>query len=101
VQTINVSPTIGYKVNDWLSIGAALQVQYFKASLKQANGVTAAATPIIIQGDTIDFGYRFGATLTPLDGTTIGLAYRSSVKQTLEGSLRSARRPATFRSRPT
>ncbi|MEI5664014.1 outer membrane protein transport protein [Bosea sp. CCNWLW174] len=90
VQTINVSPTIGYKVNDWLSIGAALQVQYFKASLKQANGVTAAATPIIIQGDTIDFGYRFGATLTPLDGTTIGLAYRSSVKQTLEGSLRSA-----------
>lgn len=90
VQTINVSPTIGYKVNDWLSIGAALQVQYFKASLKQADGVTAAARPIIIQGDTIDLGYRFGATLTPFDGTTIGLAYRSSIRQELEGSLRSA-----------
>lgn len=90
VQTINVSPTIGYKVNDWLSIGAALQIQYFKASLKQADGVTAAARPIIIQGDTIDLGYRFGATLTPFEGTTIGLAYRSSIRQELEGSLRSA-----------
>ena len=90
VQTINVSPTIGYKVNDWLSIGAALQIQYFKASLKQADGVTAAASPVIIQGDTIDLGYRFGATLTPFEGTTIGLAYRSSIRQELEGSLRSA-----------
>jgi long-chain fatty acid transport protein len=32
VATINVSPTIGYKVNDWLSVGAALQVQYFRPS---------------------------------------------------------------------
>ncbi|MFC5391792.1 OmpP1/FadL family transporter [Bosea vestrisii] len=95
VQTINVSPTIGYKVNDWLSIGAALQVQYFKASLKQASGIGPAAAPVIIEGDTIDFGYRFGATLTPLDGTTIGLAYRSSVRQTLEGSLRNPA-PASY-----
>ncbi len=88
VQTINFSPTVGYKVNDWLSIGAALQVQYFNASLKQASGIAVNAPPVIIEGDTIDFGYRFGVTLTPLEGTTIGLAYRSSVRQTLEGTLR-------------
>lgn len=95
VQTINVAPTIGYKVNDWLSIGAALQVQYFKASLKQASGIGPAAAPVIIKGDTIDFGYRIGATLTPFDGTTIGLAYRSSVRQTLDGSLRNPA-PASY-----
>ncbi|WP_332682698.1 OmpP1/FadL family transporter [Bosea sp. (in: a-proteobacteria)] len=88
VQTINVSPTIGYKVNDWLSIGAAVQVQWFNASLKQAMTPAPTSAPIIIEGDTIDFGYRFGFTLTPLDGTTVGLAYRSSVRQTLEGTLR-------------
>ncbi len=88
VQTINVSPTIGYQVNDWLSIGAALQVQYFKANLKQAAGIAPTAPNVIIEGDTIDFGYRFGLTLTPLQGTTIGLAYRSSIRQTLEGTLR-------------
>jgi long-chain fatty acid transport protein len=87
VRSINVAPTIGYKVNDWLSIGAALQIQYFKANLKQANGITATAGNVILDGDTIDFGYRIGATLTPMDGTTIGVAYRSSIRQTLEGKL--------------
>jgi long-chain fatty acid transport protein len=88
VQTINVSPTIGYQVNDWLSVGAALQVQYFDAKLKQAAVSAPTSPPVIIEGDTIDFGYRFGLTLTPLQGTTIGLAYRSSVRQTLDGTLR-------------
>lgn len=88
VTTINVSPTIGYQVNDWLSVGAALQVQYLNTSLKQAAGIGPTAPPIIIEGDTIDFGYRFGFTLTPFQGTNIGLAYRSEVRQTLEGTLR-------------
>ncbi|CAH1649701.1 conserved exported hypothetical protein [Hyphomicrobiales bacterium] len=88
VATINVAPTVGYKVNDWLSVGAALQVQWLNASLKQAAGIGPTAAPVIIEGDTIDFGYRFGFTLTPFDGTSIGLAYRSPVRQTLEGTLR-------------
>ncbi|MGO4406390.1 OmpP1/FadL family transporter [Bosea sp. RAF48] len=88
VTTINVSPTIGYQVNDWLSVGAALQVQYLNTSLKQAAGIGPTAPPVIIEGDTIDFGYRFGFTLTPFQGTNIGLAYRSEVRQTLEGTLR-------------
>lgn len=90
VRTINVAPTIGYKVNDWLSVGAALQVQYFDAALKQASGIGANAAPVIIEGDTLDFGYRLGFTLTPFEGTTVGLAYRSSVRQTLKGTLRTA-----------
>lgn len=85
VRSINVSPTIGYQLNDWISIGAALQVQYFKANLKQATGLTAAAGNAILDGDTIDFGYRFGVNLTPWQGTNIGIAYRSSIRQTLEG----------------
>lgn len=88
VMTINVAPTIGYQVNDWLAIGAAVQVQYFDASLKQASGFLPSAAPVIIEGDTIDIGYRFGVTLTPMAGTSIGLAYRSPVRQTLEGTLR-------------
>jgi len=88
VRTINVAPTIGYQINDWISVGAALQVQYFNASLKQAAGIGPTAPPVILEGDTIDFGYRFGVNLTPFQGTTIGLAYRSPVRQTLDGTLR-------------
>lgn len=85
VRTINIAPTIGYKVNDWLSIGAALQGQYIKTTLKQATGLGVAAPSAILDGDSIDFGYRVGITLTPWQGTTIGLAYRSSIRQTLDG----------------
>ncbi len=94
VRSINVSPTIGYKVNDWLSIGAAFQAQYIKTNLKTATGATlgTAIGPLapnqILDGDSIDYGFRVGATLTPLQGTTIGLAYRSSIRQTLDGTLR-------------
>lgn len=85
VRSINVSPTIGYQVNDWLAVGAALQVQYMKVNLKQATALTSNAGNAILDGDTIDFGYRLGVTLTPWQGTSIGLAYRSSIRQTLEG----------------
>ncbi len=90
VRSINVSPTIGYQVTDWLSIGAAFQIQYFKANLKQANGLGATAGNVILDGDTIDFGYRFGVNLTPWQGTNIGIGYRSSIRQTLEGKLMGA-----------
>lgn len=87
LRTINVSPTIGYKLNDWLSVGAAFQVQYLKTNLKNAAGITAAAPNTILKGDSVDYGFRVGATLTPREGTTIGLAYRSSIRQTLEGTI--------------
>jgi len=88
VTTINVSPTIGYQVNDWLSVGGAVQFQYFKAALKTASGVAPTAAPVIIEGDTIDVGYRFGVNLTPWKGTNIGIAYRSPMRQTLDGTFR-------------
>lgn len=88
VRTINIAPTIGYKVNDWLSVGAAVQGQYIKTNLKQATGITIASGNAILDGDSIDFGYRLGVTLTPVQGTNIGIAYRSSIRQTLDGTFR-------------
>lgn len=85
VRTINIAPTIGYQVNDWLAVGAAVQGQYIKTNLKQAAGITATSPNAILDGDSIDFGYRVGFTLTPTKSTTIGVAYRSSIRQTLEG----------------
>lgn len=41
--SVNVTPTIGYKVTDWLSIGVGLQVQYFDVTLKRALGVSPLA----------------------------------------------------------
>lgn len=85
VRSINIAPTIGYKVNDWLSVGAAIQGQFIKTNLKQAAGITPVSGNAILDGDSIDFGYRLGVTLTPWQGGTIGIGYRSSIRQTLKG----------------
>ncbi|MFN3686608.1 OmpP1/FadL family transporter [Salinarimonas sp.] len=104
IRTINVSPTVGYRVNDWFSVGAALQVQYFTTDLKQAYpfpfgipgvspdpraplGPFAPGAPsTIIKGDDIGFGFRLGATLRPWEGATIGLGYRSEIRHDLRGT---------------
>jgi long-chain fatty acid transport protein len=91
VRTLNVSPTIGFKINDWISVGAALQIQYAQADLKQALGIAGTAPGAFsaqIRGDSYDFGYRVGVTLTPFKGTTLGIAYRSGIDQTLRGQFR-------------
>jgi long-chain fatty acid transport protein len=85
IRTVNLAPSIAYKVNDFISVGAALQVQYAHVDLKQALGVTAAAPVQQLRGDSYDFGYRIGVTLTPFKGTTIGLAYRSGIDQRIKG----------------
>jgi long-chain fatty acid transport protein len=85
VRTVNISPTIGFAINDWISIGAALQIQYAHVDLKQALGVGATAGNLQLRGDSYDFGYRIGVTLRPLPGTTIGIAYRSGIDQSIRG----------------
>ncbi|HEY8565744.1 MAG TPA: outer membrane protein transport protein [Beijerinckiaceae bacterium] len=86
VRTLSAAPTIGYKVTDWLSIGASVQVQYFKTTLKQALTPAFNSPRTILEGDDTSVGWRVGATITPFTGTTIGLAYRSSIRHTLDGS---------------
>jgi long-chain fatty acid transport protein len=94
VKSYNVAPTVGYKVTDWLSVGAALQLQYFKVELKQAFGVPAAAAVLpdapnsMIRADDFEAGYKFGAAVTPWAGGSIGLSYRSAMHHDLHGDLK-------------
>ena len=71
IRTVNVAPTIGYKVTDWLSLGATLQGQYVKVNLKQAIAAFPNAPNLILEGDDIAWGYRLGATITPWQGGTM------------------------------
>lgn len=97
--SINATPTIGYKVNDWLSVGAGLQIQYLDVNLRRAvpalgtSGIAALASAVSaraatggLEGDGWGVGYTLGATLTPWAGTEIGIGFRSSVRTELEGN---------------
>ncbi len=86
VTSVTVTPMGAYKVNDKLSLGAGLQMQYVKAKLTNsasANMVDKAK----VSGDTFDIGYQLGAMYELDDDTRFGLAYRSQIKHKLKGEI--------------
>ena len=89
VFSTDITPTIGYKVNEWLSVGAGAQIEYFKVRLTSLRP-PAFGSITALEGDSWGFGYTLGVTLKPLAGTEIGIGYRSRVKQNLEGTLLNA-----------
>ncbi|HSC80238.1 MAG TPA: OmpP1/FadL family transporter [Chitinolyticbacter sp.] len=105
VQTININPSIAYKVNNVVSLGAGVSMQYIKGKLSKAidfgTGVAAqlgnpglvpllGANPtydgsVVIKGDDIGYGFNLGALFEISESTRVGLAYRSKIKHELEG----------------
>ena len=82
LKTINLNPSIGWKVSDTLSLGVGLSIQYAKATLTNNAGVLGLAT---IEGDDYGWGFNLGGLWQVSPATRIGLAYRSEVDQELEG----------------
>jgi len=80
------NPSAGYRVNNWLSLGAGFSVIW--AELEQKAAVNNSAVPfqagmadgrLKIEDDDTAFGFNLGILLTPRTGTRIGLTYRSEV----------------------
>jgi long-chain fatty acid transport protein len=94
LRTYNAAPSIAYRINDWISVGAGVQIQYAKASLNHGVSFNLRGTFIPIgdaslHGDGWGYGFTAGATLTPTPTTTIGLGYRSAINQKISGNLSS------------
>ena len=83
LKTINLNPSIAWKVNDALSLGAGLSLQYAEATLTNLS----AAGLVTIKGDDYGWGFNLGALWKLGEATRLGLAYRSEVDYTLEGSV--------------
>ncbi len=109
VMTLNINPSVAYKVNDRLSVGAGLNFMRASAELSNAVDYSAVclsslppascaalglATPgsassdgkIVVEGDDWGYGFNLGLLYDVTQQTRIGVAYRSKVKQDLEGS---------------
>lgn len=87
VKTININPSVAWKVNDQLSLGAGLNVQRIEATLSNAISPLAPGSLMTVEGDDYGWGYNLGVQWQAAEGTRVGLAYRSEVDYTLEGSL--------------
>lgn len=86
VKSYNFSPTVAYKINDWISVALGLQAQYLTVSYD----ALVAQTPLwiaTINGAGWSYGWTAGVTLTPLPKTVIGIGYRSALTQKIDGTL--------------
>jgi long-chain fatty acid transport protein len=101
LTTINLNPAVGYRINEQLSVGGGLMIQYADAELTSAidfgaigfllgiPGVTSS-TPAFdgfnkLTGDDWGLGWNLGLLYEPRPGTRLGISYRSGVDHTLEG----------------
>lgn len=78
---LTVTPTVSYRVNDWLSFGAGLNAMlgYLDTDLA-VNNATGPDGKMTLQDETWGFGGNFGVLVKAGEKTRIGLNYLSAVK---------------------
>ena len=86
LMTIDIQPSMAYRFNDWLSVGAGINYQFVNAKLTSV--VSDGAEGISeLEGDDASFGYTASVLLEPWEHTRLGVNYRSTVNHTLDGRI--------------
>jgi long-chain fatty acid transport protein len=88
LKTINVNPSLAFKLNDQLSIGAGISAMYAKAELTSAVNLGAAERTSKVEGDDWGYGFNLGAIYQVTQDTRLGISYRSKVEQHLKGDVK-------------
>ncbi|MBD8512320.1 outer membrane protein transport protein [Photobacterium sp. WH24] len=91
--TVNFNPSIAYRVNKQLSLGAGVSAIYGSAELNRFLGDLAVFIPgadpsdksVNMEGDTWGFGWNVGALFELNDNNRFGLSYRSQTDMDFEG----------------
>ncbi len=85
IYTFDMNPSIAWKVNDFLSIGGGISVQYAKAELGMGMSGLGHGK---VEADSWDWGFNLGVMISPTDKLRFGLAYRSSIEHDAEGDMK-------------
>jgi long-chain fatty acid transport protein len=91
-MTINVNPTIAYKINETFSVGAGVSYQRLDAELTNKVSGAAFGAPgsefnASLEADDDGFGWNAGVLIQAGPATRIGVSYRSKIEYTLEGDV--------------
>jgi long-chain fatty acid transport protein len=88
LKTYNATPSFAYKLNDLISVGVGVQIQYAKADLSHCVFAPCPAGPLAeLSGNDWAYGFTAGVTVTPTPTTTLGVGYRSGMNQKIDGTL--------------
>ena len=106
ITAFNFNPSLSFKVTEKFSFGAGFNVQYMQAKLINAidpgpacfltlgpapcasRGILpqAADGHVSLKGDSVGFGYNFGAFYALNQDTRLGVSYRSRVAHDIHGN---------------
>lgn len=115
MKTVNVNPSVSYKVNDKFAVGAGVSAQYIDVTLTSAIDSAAACRSIAsaansgtllsqclsalptlantatdskakIKGDDWSYNYNVGMLYKPNPKTKVGVSYRSKMDHNLKGT---------------
>jgi len=89
LKTYNAAPSLAYRINDWLSVGVGVQIEY--GTINEDLGLTTfplfpVTTTANFKGSGWGVGATAGVTITPTRYTTIGIGWRSGINQHFNGT---------------
>tara|TARA_R110001583_G_scaffold3806_4_gene23228 strand:+ start:3213 stop:4511 length:1299 start_codon:yes stop_codon:yes gene_type:complete len=91
LKSIYIQPTVSYKINDWISIGAGLNIVYGQFDLEKAvdlrglaQNTSAPDGKATLSGSNVQYGYNIGIFLQPTEKLNVGISYRSQVDVDLD-----------------
>jgi long-chain fatty acid transport protein len=92
LQTVGVGPSLGYKINDMLSIGAGVYMLYTTFNQKIAVKQPLANDGTVQFQDINDISYQWtaGITFQPTDRLLFGFTYLSEADVDLSGDLKTS-----------
>lgn len=82
IKTVNVNPSVAYRVNDKVSVGFGLNWQRIEAEYVRAAG----AGQVRLNVDDSAWGWNAGALFTVSPTTKVGLSYRSAIQYHTSGT---------------
>lgn len=124
VKTYNVNPSVAFKVNDKISLGAGVSWQRLEATLSSsvpygaasylgaltsAGGATAASLVLaqlggpaglareglsVVEGNGSTIGWNVGVLVQPTEKVRFGLSYRAAMEHDLEGEVKFSSAPS-------
>lgn len=96
IKTLNINPSLSFKVNDMVTLGAGFSYQRIEAELTSAAAPIPGSPIVGVEGDDWGTGWNIGALIDFQQGTRLGITYRSTIEYTLSGgNLTVNNRPVT------
>lgn len=90
IMSVDVNPNLAYRINDKLSVGGGISAQYFSVDLSNAinQGLVGAPDGLSrFKASDWGVGYNLGVLFEPIQGTRLGVTYRSKISHQVSGDL--------------